>query len=282
VKSEFLTFFSPAKVNLFFKVLFKRKDGYHEIASLYQAISLGDILHFRLSDKDELKCSESSIACDQTNLVARAIDLFRKKTNLFFRVEVLLEKFIPIQAGLGGGSSNAATTLYAINELLKKPCSEGDLISIAKEIGSDVAFFFSRGTAFCKGRGEIFEEILPQPFKAVIAKPAWGLSTAEVYKNVKISELEQVDLFETMKSYYEKKNNFFNDLEKAAFFINPEQKKVKENLRECFERVHMTGSGSAFYCLGEQKNELPDNVDTWNVEGVWRNSSMWYSLENKG
>jgi 4-diphosphocytidyl-2-C-methyl-D-erythritol kinase len=275
---KYFTYFSPAKVNLFFKILFKRKDGYHEIASLYQTINLGDFLHIRLGNKDSFKCSDSDISNNE-NLVCKAIDLFKKKTNLSFHADIFLEKNIPLQAGLGGGSSNAATALFAINELLKNPVSLQDLVEWSKYIGSDVAFFLSQGTAFCSGRGEIFKDIKqPQKFSAFIAKPKFGLSTQDVYKNVKIDFLDKNDVSEALKAYSLGKFDFFNDLEKAAFSVNPELKKIKDELYSMgFSKVLMTGSGSAFYCLGEN---LPKNSDIsfYKVEGIWRNSDKWYSL----
>ncbi len=115
--------FSPAKLNLFLRVLSKRKDGYHEIASLFQAIDFGDILTFALSDKDKLTSSDPSIPHDRSNLIFQAADQFRRQTGLHFGLEVDLEKKIPTQSGLGGGSSNAATTLWALNELHGRPVS---------------------------------------------------------------------------------------------------------------------------------------------------------------
>lgn len=151
--------FSPAKINLFFRVLKKRDDGYHEIASLYQAIDLGDTLNITLNECDELSCSDPSLQTDESNLVLKAAALFRKKTALALYIKVHLHKQIPIQAGLGGGSSNAATTLWALNKLANCPASFQDLALWSCELGSDVAFFFSKGAAYCTGRGELFSSL---------------------------------------------------------------------------------------------------------------------------
>lgn len=156
-----LTLISPAKVNLFLRVLGKRPDGYHELASLFQAIDLADTLHFTLSKHDHLTCTDPAIPLDNTNLIWKTVHLFRRKTNHQFPIHIHLEKNIPIQAGLGGGSSNAATTLWALNELLNTHIPSETLTAWAGEIGSDVPFFLSTGTAYCTGRGEIVKSLPP-------------------------------------------------------------------------------------------------------------------------
>jgi 4-diphosphocytidyl-2-C-methyl-D-erythritol kinase len=230
---------SPAKLNLFFRVLRKRPDGYHDISSLFQAIDLFDRLFFSLSAQDELTCSDPSIPCDGTNLVSKAIAQFRKHADVP-PVKIHIEKHIPIQAGLGGGSSNAATTLWALNELIGKPFTQTQLIEIGATIGSDVPFFFSSGTAHCTGRGEILEPFtLPEPLRGYLAKPTYGLSTPLVYKHTVISELPVRD----------PQPRFFNDLEIPSFRLEPRLAELRNELRKSFGEVVMTGSGTAFFCL---------------------------------
>lgn len=137
-----LSLHSPAKINLFLRILHKRADAYHELASLFQTVDLSDILHLSLSETDSLVCSDKTLAVDSSNLIIKAANLFRKKTGIDQGLSVHLEKKIPMEAGLGGGSSNAATTLYGFNELCGRPATEAELISWASEIGSDVSFFF--------------------------------------------------------------------------------------------------------------------------------------------
>lgn len=122
-----LRLFSPAKINLFLHIVSKRSDGYHELSSLFQTITLGDRLTIELSDKDQLSCSDPQLPIDSTNLVLKATALFRKKTGLnpFFKIH--LDKKIPIQAGLGGGSSNAATALWGCNLITKANLSSHTL-----------------------------------------------------------------------------------------------------------------------------------------------------------
>jgi 4-diphosphocytidyl-2-C-methyl-D-erythritol kinase len=106
-------YFSPAKLNLFFRVLSRRSDGFHEIASLFQTIDLGDVLEIAAASQDQLTCTDKELPCDERNLVVKALHLFRRKTGMeTFSIRCHLEKKIPKEAGLGGGSSNAATILF--------------------------------------------------------------------------------------------------------------------------------------------------------------------------
>ena len=204
-----------------------------------------DRLFFSLSSQDELTCSDPSIPCDSSNLVAKALAQLRTRTDVP-PVKIHIEKHIPIQAGLGGGSSNAATALWGLNELVGSPLTQDQLIEIGATIGSDVPFFFSSGTAYCTGRGEILEPFfLPEPQIGYIAKPAYGLSTPLVYKNTNVQELSPRNPEEALKSYPQ----FFNDLEIPSFRLEPRLGSLRNELRKNFGEVVMTGSGTAFFCL---------------------------------
>jgi 4-diphosphocytidyl-2-C-methyl-D-erythritol kinase len=255
-----ISLFSPSKINLFLKVLGRRSDGYHELSSLFQTIDLGDFLDFQIYHKDVLTCSDSSIPLDGTNLILKATELFRRKTGLKVGLKIHLNKNIPVQAGLGGGSSNAATTLWAFNVLVGAIATEADLREWSVEIGSDVPFFFSSGTAHCTGRGECIHSLpAPPPLSCVIVKPNIGLSTPEVYKRLALSPQIHIKPGESTfdpAAFVSLSQNYGNDLERPAFEIRPELGKIKSNLlRGGFDVVLMTGSGSAFFCLGE--GELP-------------------------
>lgn len=166
-----LTLNSPAKINLFLRILNRRRDGYHNLASLFQTVDLLDQIHLSLDERDSLSCSDPTLPVDHTNLVTKAVELFRAKTGMAFNVRAHIDKKIPAQAGLGGGSSNAATTLWGLNTLLKNPATPQQLQVWSAEIGSDVPFFFSLGTAYCTGRGE---QVFNQPF---LDLPPFGLSS---------------------------------------------------------------------------------------------------------
>jgi 4-diphosphocytidyl-2-C-methyl-D-erythritol kinase len=251
-----ITLFSPAKINLFLRILRKRDDGYHELASLFQTIALGDILDIALSSQDSLICSDPSLPANSSNLVWKAAELFRCKTTLDFGFKIHLQKNIPSQAGLGGGSSNAATTLFGLNQLLGQPASKKDLISWAAEIGSDVPFFFTQGTAYVTGRGDIIKDLPPLPFpkeKFWIVKPTQGLSTPEVYKALNLQNLSNRDPLKALQNFLNGQPDFYNDLEEAAFSLFPELAFIKTTLlRSGYDPVLLSGSGSAFFCRGSQ------------------------------
>lgn len=272
-KRNLSSLLSPAKLNLFFRVLHKRPDGYHEIASLFQAVALCDRLFFSLSTHDEITCTDPNIPCDSSNLVAKALSLFKDRPP--FKIHI--EKKIPIQAGLGGGSSNAATALWGINELVGSPYTQEELIAFGAQIGSDVPFFFSSGTAYCTGRGENLSPFsLPAPLKGYIAKPFYGLSTPLVYRNADLSELLNRDPLDALQNY----PHFFNDLEIPAFRLEPRLVTLREQLARSFKQVVMTGSGTAFFCL-EGTPTLIDGVQFFPFHTLTRSSSAeWYRIDS--
>ena len=234
-----LTLFSPAKINLTLKVVGRRKDGYHDLETLMQTIDLGDTLTFKLTKSDALTCDDSSLACDSSNFIWQAIRLFRVKTKLDFAVHIDLKKRIFIGRGLGGGSSNIATTLYGLNQLLGAEVPEEDLQKWSSELSSDAPFFFSQGTAFCTSRGEVVQNRSPLPKRELyLINPQYGLSTKHVF--------EEFD-----------RQNFSGSLEAAAFSIEPRLRELKNDLQKRFQTVFMTGSGSALICENGQKEGLP-------------------------
>ena len=259
-------FFSPAKINLYFHILKKRSDGFHEIASLYQAIDLGDKLAIDPSEgEDRITCTDLLIPTDSSNLILRAASLFREKTGSTQHFSFSLEKNIPIESGLGGGSSNAATTLWALNQLMQTGLSDETLAKWGAEIGSDVPFFFTRGRAICTGRGEKLSSVEPVVHKSFwIAKPLEGLSTQLVYQALVIQQGIKQGV---------------NDLEPPAFQLLPELKTFKEALLAMgFDKVQMTGSGSAFYCLGDVTSPKLENAHFYRVSFITRSSENWYKF----
>jgi 4-diphosphocytidyl-2-C-methyl-D-erythritol kinase len=272
-----LSVFSPAKVNLFLRVLGKRPDGYHELSTLLQTIDLGDTLYFQLEKDDSLTCTDLVIPLDTSNLILKAAHLFRNKTGFNGGLKTHLVKRIPIQAGLGGGSSNAATTLWAFNQLAGQIATIEELRNWSAELGSDVPFFFSTGTAHCTGRGEcIFNLPVLSGSSLCIVKPCKGLSTPEVYRRFQ-QDLSKKDPQNDLELFLAGRLNPFNDLEQAAFEVSPELKDLKIFLlKRGFETVLMTGSGSAFFCLG--KGEVPSYPDlsVFYVRFLNRESSNWY------
>lgn len=274
-----MRFFSPAKLNLFFRVLRKRADGYHEIISLVAPVSLGDDLDCELSDQDELSCNLSSLPTGRENLIWKAVDLFRKETGLSFFVRIALHKRIPVGAGLGGGSGNAATALWAINQLCNSPLTLDDLKKLGGEISSDVNLFFASQASLCQGRGERVEQHKISPLRNLwIAKPAESLSTPLVYRHCIPDQLPSRSIEEVVRSFSSKEPLFFNDLEEAAFSLVPSLALLKQQLFDAgFSRVTMTGSGTAFFCIGETPSHSLPGVEFFPVSLIERSEEKWWS-----
>lgn len=278
-----ITLFSPAKINLFLRIVSKRPDGYHNLSSLFQAISLKDDITMRVQTEkpcDVLTCTEQDLPLDASNLVLRATKLFRDKTGRKTYFAIHLKKRIPMQAGLGGGSSNAATILWGCNELMQTHVPVDTLQEWGGELGSDVPFFFSRGSAYCTGRGEIVYNLPDQPLKSFnLVKPMGGLSTPAVFRALQLpfscsEEIVKKDFKDCQKRSF----SYFNDLEKPSFAIRPELHLLKTKLLAYgFETVLMTGSGSSFFCFGEGKIPADEKLTVFPVHYLHRKASAWYS-----
>ena len=151
-----LHLFSPAKINIFLRVVRRREDGYHDLASLFHVIDLGDDMTFSFlpagANQDALTCNVPDVPTDASNLVVKALNLFRRKTGAAQRWSVDLVKRVPHGAGMGGGSGNAATALWAANEMCGRPATNEELLQWSGEIGSDISVFFALGAAYCTGR----------------------------------------------------------------------------------------------------------------------------------
>lgn len=258
-----LTLFSPCKVNLFLRVTGKRPDGYHDLASLFHVISLGDTLKFSVSPsttRDALTTTAPGVPIDDSNLVIRALNIYREKTGSATRFWIHLEKKVPTGAGLGGGSGNAATALWAANEMCGRPASEAELQAWAAEIGSDVPFFFSHGAAYCTGRGEIVEDLkkaVPLDTPLVLMKPPEECSTAAIYKRFvleKASRAAPRELLERVTREGLSQDVCVNDLEAPAFEELPALKALKRRVlaagRGRYRAVFMSGSGSTIVGVG--------------------------------
>ncbi|KGN66389.1 4-diphosphocytidyl-2-C-methyl-D-erythritol kinase, chloroplastic isoform X1 [Cucumis sativus] len=257
-----LTLFSPCKINVFLRITKKREDGYHDLASLFHVISLGDTIKFSLSPskKDRLSTNVSGVPLDDRNLIIKALNLYRKKTgsdNFFW---IHLDKKVPTGAGLGGGSSNAATALWAANQFSGCLATEKDLQEWSGEIGSDIPFFFSDGAAFCTGRGEVVQNLpppVPLDVPMVLIKPQEACSTAEVYKRLRLDQTSKVDpssLLDKITKNGISQDVCINDLEPPAFEVLPSLKRLKQRIisasRGGFDAVFMSGSGSTIVGIG--------------------------------
>jgi 4-diphosphocytidyl-2-C-methyl-D-erythritol kinase len=180
---------SPCKVNLLLNILGKRPDGFHELETVMHPVNLFDRLVFERSGTSiKLSCSDPALAVDESNLVHRAAKAFLEAAGTQEGVQIHLEKKIPMAAGLGGGSGNAATTLLGLNELFEKPLSHERLHGLAAAIGSDVPFFLQSKPALATGRGEKIQslEFFPalKGTAFLLIHPGFGVPTAWAYQNL--------------------------------------------------------------------------------------------------
>ena len=184
------TLFEPAyaKVNLTLDVLGKRDDGYHDIKTVMQTISLRDDIEIDVGTGKPwvLKCDKEGVPCDETNLAWKAAKLYCEVTGVDLGgIEIRITKRIPSQAGLGGGSADAAAVLRALNEHCGAPLSIGALAELGGQIGSDIPFCVIGGTCMCEGRGERLRKLPNMPECIfVVCKPDFGVSTPELYKKI--------------------------------------------------------------------------------------------------
>lgn len=186
---DFLEKNSPCKVNLLLNILGQRPDGFHELETIMQPVNLCDRLQFtREGSALQLTCSEPTLPTDSTNLVHRAASVFLQEVGIRDGVRIHLEKKIPMAAGLGGGSGNAATTLLALNELFGSPLTPAQLDAIAASLGSDIPFFLQDKPALAIGRGEKVTPLAPFPALRgaafLLIHPGFGIATAWAYKEL--------------------------------------------------------------------------------------------------
>jgi 4-diphosphocytidyl-2-C-methyl-D-erythritol kinase len=229
---------SPAKVNLRLEVLGKRADGYHEVDTVLQSIDLCDEITISLSDNNLRLHAPAHLPSGEGNLCYQAAQAFFARLGRVPRATLWLTKRIPVQAGLGGGSSNAAAVLLGLNQLHRHPLSTKELGFLAAGLGSDVPFFLTGGTARARGRGEQIEA-LPDAGQwwLRIVKPYRGLSTAEVYAAWR-PHTGPRDIVGG--------DAYFNDLEPAARELLPPLVDIYDMLSsDGAERVLLCGSGSA-------------------------------------
>jgi 4-diphosphocytidyl-2-C-methyl-D-erythritol kinase len=269
---------SPCKVNLLLNILGKRPDGFHELETVMQPIALCDEITFeRAGSGITLTCNEPTLPTDSSNLVYRAAQAFFQRSRTTAGVRMHLEKKIPMAAGLGGGSGNAATALLALNELFEAKLSLDVLHELAASLGSDIPFFLQTQPALATGRGERIESLKPFPAlegcAALLVHPGFGIATAWAYKELArfssalngeagraaklISLLNAGDLRRAGREFY-------NSLEAPALEKYPWLAVLQEFLRDNGAAVAlMSGSGSTTFAIAHDlcgAQELEERV----------------------
>lgn len=276
MKTLALSLKTPAKINWFLTVLRKRDDGYHEIASLIQCISLYDNLIFEHADTIEVISDLDIPTAD--NLVYKAASLLRHYTSYKGGARITLKKNIPVSAGLGGGSSNAAYTLLGLNILWGVGLSNDELRSIAIEIGSDVPFFLNGPSAFVRGRGEKITPLkIDRSVTLLLIKPAISVSSAWAYTSLGGLTKKPVDIKLFCQALREQDFAFLstmlnNDLERVVIERYPVVGEIKERmLKEGALISAMSGSGPTVFGVFDSKDmaEKAANAIKPSAYGGW-------------
>ncbi|MBI2846529.1 MAG: 4-(cytidine 5'-diphospho)-2-C-methyl-D-erythritol kinase [Chloroflexi bacterium] len=255
-----------AKINLTLEVLGKRPDGYHEIASIIQTIDLADVLVIEEAEEIEFSCDLPEID-NPSNLVVQAAELLRKRTDTHKGARILLRKRIPLSAGLGGGSSDAASALVGLNELWGLSLPREELLAMASELGADVPFFLSGGTALVESKGERVLPLPPFPSSwVVLLKHSLQLES----KTKRLYESLRPEHFTLGESTYELWRllrhrsditlpYFHNVFELVAFDIFPGLKEHWEQfLAAGAESVHLAGTGPTLFSLEREKERAEE------------------------
>ena len=277
MRCDFIELPSFAKVNLGLWVLGEREDGYHEIVTVLQTVSLKDTIRMRRREREiRVKTDSKDIPSGKENICYKAAKVFFERSALKEGVEIEIKKVIPVGRGLGGGSSNGTVTLMGLNILHSKPYDDDELRRLAAKIGSDTPFFVRGGTAIARGRGEIIEEGPPSiPMFFLIYSPPFGISTTWAYRNLPpLTERENVDII--LRGIEEGDiekigRGLHNSFETLVYSRYPELKRVKEYMLEkdaC--GALLSGSGSGVYGLFKDKKTATLALEDFPFEGrVW-------------
>lgn len=263
-----------AKINLTLSVGEKRKDGYHDIDSVMHSISLHDKITLEKSGEISLSVTKGSAPSGQENLMWKAAELFFAETGISGGVRMELGKHIPAQAGLGGGSSDAAAVLRGLNRLMKTGLSAEELLDMGKQIGADVPFCITGGCCRCRGIGEQLTKVpgwngLP----LVIVRPPVAVETGKAYAVLDRAEKQTGNKTDACIRALEEKDrkklaeSLSNDFEKALFAEEPVLEETSRRLALFSRPLLMTGSGSAFFVIAESRADRKRLAEEIKKEG---------------
>jgi 4-diphosphocytidyl-2-C-methyl-D-erythritol kinase len=283
---------APAKINLYLEIINKRQDGYHNIESVMHTVSLFDILEFSETElnKIELVCENSELSNPEKNIVYKATKVFKEKYNINKGIKIKLIKNIPMGAGLGGGSSDAAATILALNKIWQVNDDIKNLEALGAALGADVPFFMTGGVAKISGIGDIVEKINTKlNLDFVLVKPNFGVSTPYAYSKVKfpLTNIRKIDniitsLEKGMFDFESAKDLFFNRFEDFIFDEYQEIKQIRKVLEDLGCASLMSGSGATVFGLVHDKRNIDFILNElkkcgWNI---WVASSFEVSKES--
>jgi len=269
------TYRAPAKINTCLHVLGKRPDGYHELAMLMQPISLYDEVEIACDEGSgiEVICPGVEMPEGADNIAARAAAELLRFAGVEYAVRIRIEKNIPVAAGLGGGSSDAATVLIGLNELLRLDVDRRELMRIGASLGADVPFFIFGGPAWATGIGDRLEKVVSMPdLWYVLVNPGVAVSTAWVYGNLRLTSSGDVD---KLRRFPETTEEFVrllhNDLEPVTMSRYPVVGEIKQRLIECGAIGSlMSGSGPTVFGVFTSEEAARNAYRRLEAETDWR------------
>jgi 4-diphosphocytidyl-2-C-methyl-D-erythritol kinase len=255
---------APAKLNLFLHVVGRRADGQHLLQSVFQLIDWCDTLHLERRTDGKLSRRDLSSPLPADDLTLRAARLLQAESGTALGVDISIEKRIPEQAGMGGGSSDAATTLLALNRLWGLGWPLRRLLALGERLGADVPFFVGGCNAFVEGIGESLTPVALPPRRYAVAKPAASLSTAQVFASADlVRDTEPVILSGFLADTAIARHFGRNDLQPVAEAQCPDVARTAAWLGERFGNSRMTGSGSAVFAVVGEAGAGDQPVATW-------------------
>jgi 4-diphosphocytidyl-2-C-methyl-D-erythritol kinase len=290
VESREIRLLCPAKINLFLHIRSRRPDGYHDIETLMQTVDLCDQIVLRSKREGiqlHLSGYREGVPEGERNLCVRAAKLLQEHYRIGTGVEIDLYKRIPPGSGLGGGSSDAAATLWGLKELWELPLSRTQLQDISLCLGSDVPFFLSSGCGLVAGRGESVKEVLLPSRPVVIVYLGFGVSTAWAYERYDARQSELTEegkrtnmkkfrtearspLVQALSPYSLHQGNIDNELEEVVAESHPIILRLKQGLLRCGAEIAlMSGSGSAVYGLFSDQWKAKKAAEEWRGESYW-------------
>jgi len=265
-----MTLQAYAKINIGLHILGKRSDGYHDLETIFHEINLFDEIDLETHKSLEMSADSILVPIDESNLCLKAASILQKERKIKEGVMIQLRKNIPIGAGLGGGSSDAAAVLRGLNQLWNLKLSNDQLRTFAGEIGSDVPFFIEGGNAYASGRGEILDHFpMEVPFWIAVVTPLIHISTTWAYSHLKLqrdgtaSEL-QTKIAKVISNPKKISTLVQNDFEKTTIDAYPEIGRLKEKLNEKGAVFSlMSGSGSSVFGFFESEKKAADALGSF-------------------
>jgi len=266
---------SPAKINLYLEVVGKRTDGYHDLITLMQRIALYDVIELHpQSEGVTIECPQYTELATSHNLAYRAAQLILTQVGGDCGFRITIEKRIPVAAGLGGGSSNAATTLLAANKLLGEPLRRDELAQLGRQLGADVPFFIYERNAWGKGIGDELTEASTIPsFPILLVNPGFPLPTRLVYEtlNLRLTKKSAQYNIPRLSDVQDIAELLRNDLERVAIDLHPVIGTIKDRLRALGALgVLMSGSGPTVFGIFPHEEALRAAQDHLAAQENWR------------